>query len=210
MAGKTLAMLAFVAAVQPAAAQSLGEVAKAEAQRRTTAGKATRVYTNESLRPEPQPEVPLPSAAPAADGLAVLTQSGSVARPADAAQAVAAMAPAPSAGTPQAGTPAAAASAKPGSEPSSESEWRTRAADLRGQVVRQRILADALQSRINALRTDFVNRDDPAQRAVIEQDRVKALAELERVKKDLKSAEQAVTDLDDQARRKSVPAGWLR
>ena len=36
-----------------------------------------------------------------------------------------------------------------------------------------------MQTRINALTTDFVNRDDPAQRAVIEHDRQKALAELD-------------------------------
>ena len=209
MAGRTFAILVLVAA-QPVFAQSLGDVAKAEAQRRATAGKATRVYTNESLRPEPQPEVPLPGTTPA-DGLSVLGQPGASARPADPATSPAtpaATAAAPV--TPAAKAGAASATGKPGSEPSSESEWRTRAADLCGQVVRQRILADALQSRINALQTDFVNRDDPAQRAVIEQDRVKALAELGRVKTDLKSAEQAVTDLEDQARRKSVPPGWLR
>ena len=198
--------LVVLAVVQPVCAQSLGEVARAEAQRRAAVGKATRVYTNEHLRPEPQPEVPLPVAATSAEGLSVL---GQTVAPRTGESAGAATGTPGSAGLPPGVTASPAGNAGT-PEPSTESEWRTRAADLRGQVVRQRILVDALQSRINGLRTDFVNRDDPAQRAVIEQDRLKALAELDRVKKDLKAAEQAVTDLDDQARRRSVPAGWLR
>ena len=51
---------------------------------------------------------------------------------------------------------------------------------LRNALSRNKILADALQSRINALNTDFMNRDDPAQRAVIEKDRRAALAEMDR------------------------------
>jgi hypothetical protein len=94
--------------------------------------------------------------------------------------------------------------------PATESGWRTRAAELRGNVVRQKVLADALQSRINAALLDFVNRDDPAQRAVIESDRNRALAELDRVKLDLKAGEKAVADFEEQARRLSVPPGWLR
>ncbi len=69
---------------------------------------------------------------------------------------------------------------------------------------------DALQSRINALTTDFVNRDDPYQRAVIEGDRVKAIAELERLKKELQLQTKAVDDLREEARRAGVPPGWLR
>jgi hypothetical protein len=69
---------------------------------------------------------------------------------------------------------------------------------------------DSLQSRINALQTDFVNRDDPAQRAKIEGDRKAALAELERVKKELDENTKKITAIEDEARRAGVPAGWLR
>jgi len=75
---------------------------------------------------------------------------------------------------------------------------------------RQQIFADSLQSRINALTTDFVNRDDPAQRAKIEADRKTALAELERVKKELVDQAKAITAIEDEARRAGVPPGWLR
>jgi len=69
---------------------------------------------------------------------------------------------------------------------------------------------DSLQSRINALTTDFVNRDDPAQRAKIEGDRKAALAELERVKQELNDQQKAITAIEDEARRAGVPVGWLR
>ena len=54
--------------------------------------------------------------------------------------------------------------------------WRDRMKKLRGPAAaRPQVYADALQSRINALTTDFVNRDDPAQRGVIATDRQKAI-----------------------------------
>ena len=61
------------------------------------------------------------------------------------------------------------------------------------------MFADSLQSRINALTTDFVNRDDPAQRAKIEADRKAALAELERVKKELDEQTKAIAAIEEEA-----------
>jgi hypothetical protein len=80
----------------------------------------------------------------------------------------------------------------------------------RDAVSRSEILVEALQSRINALTTDFENRGDPAQRSVIAADRQKALAELERVKKEVEAHRQAITDIQEEARRAGVPAGWTR
>jgi hypothetical protein len=70
--------------------------------------------------------------------------------------------------------------------------------------------ADALESRINALNTDFVNRDDPAQRAVIAADRDKAVAEMARLKKEVAQHTKAIADIQNEARRSGVPAGWVR
>jgi hypothetical protein len=72
------------------------------------------------------------------------------------------------------------------------------------------MFADALQSRINALATDFVNRDDPAQRAQIESERKRALAELERVRKEMTDQTSAISDIEEEARKSGVPPGWLR
>lgn len=82
--------------------------------------------------------------------------------------------------------------------------------EARAAAERSRMFAEALQSRINALTTDFTNRDDPAQRTVIENDRKKALEELERVKKDMLDQAKAITAIEDEARRAGVPPGWLR
>jgi hypothetical protein len=80
----------------------------------------------------------------------------------------------------------------------------------RDQLARAQIFADALQTRINVLTADFTARDDPAQRAVIFNDRQKALAELERVKQEIALFTKGIADVQEQARRANVPPGWLR
>jgi hypothetical protein len=75
---------------------------------------------------------------------------------------------------------------------------------------RSQAFADALQSQLNGLTTDFVNRDDPAQRQQIANKRDGALAELERVKKEIAAQTKAISDIQDEARRAGVPAGWVR
>jgi hypothetical protein len=60
------------------------------------------------------------------------------------------------------------------------------------------------------LTTDFVNRDDPAQRAVVAADRQKALDDLNQVKKEIADDQKALADLQEEARRAGVPPGWLR
>jgi prephenate dehydratase len=68
----------------------------------------------------------------------------------------------------------------------------------------------ALQSRIDALSTDFVNRDDPQQRSAIATERQKALAELDRVKQEIEDHQKNITSIQDEARRAGAPAGWVR
>jgi len=70
--------------------------------------------------------------------------------------------------------------------------------------------ADAMQTRINALTTDFTNRDDPSQRSAIERDRQKALSELDRLRKQIEDDKKAISELEEEARRAGVPPGWLR
>jgi hypothetical protein len=117
--------------------------------------------------------------------------------------------------TPAASTPPAGTQAKPEEKPSDEPKkdeayWRGRVAQLRDNLQRAKMFQEALQTRINSLSADFVSRDDPAQRSVVASDRQKALAELERVKKEIKDFEKQLTDLEDEARRAGVPPGWLR
>lgn len=177
------AAFAALVSAQTPSTKPLADVAKDEEARRKGVRKPAKVYTNDSLTADISKGVPPPPTAPATD-----------AKPANA--------------TPGNATPAAPA-ATPGDK-KDQAYWSGRITAARTAVDRAQILADSLQSRINALTTDFVNRDDPAQRAKIEADRKAALAELERTKKELESLQKAIVTIEDEARRAGVPAGWLR
>ena len=88
--------------------------------------------------------------------------------------------------------------------------WSGRRKALQTKLDRDQSFLLALQTRINSLVADFVARDDPAQRAVIERERVKAVADLGRLQQDITNGKKALADLDEEARRAGVPPGWLR
>ena len=176
-------------AFAPVSAQSLADVARQEESRRKGIKQPTKVMTNRDLGNVP-PSTPSP--APTAKG-AQDAATGTVAdKDSDAARDV-----------PDSG--------KATGEPAKgQAYWSGRMKDLQAQVDRDQTLADALQSRVNALLTDFVSRSDPAQRSTIERDRQKALGELEGVRQSLQKNKKAIADLQEEARRAGVPAGWLR
>jgi hypothetical protein len=100
--------------------------------------------------------------------------------------------------------------AAPGALPRTEAEWRKRIADERDGLARAQVFAEALQSRINVLSADFVNVDDPAHREVVAADRQKSLAELDRVKTEIQAHQKKITEIQTDARKAGVPAGWVR
>ena len=187
----------FIVTVMPmaASAQTLGDVARQEAERRKTLPpEEGKVYTNKDLRPAPAP-TPKPADAPAP------AAGGAASAPAGSAQA----------GTAAAKEPAASNTATPPADASKGEEyWRGRLKDLQTTLGRNETYVAAMQSQINGLTTEFVNRDDPAQREVIDADRKRALAELDRLKKEIDANRKAISDLQDEARRARVPPGWLR
>jgi hypothetical protein len=169
-------------------AQSLAEIAKKEEARRKEIKEPTKVFTNKDLVPAPTPST-------SADGTA-----------APAAQA-------PGGGSKETKETKDAKDDKDGkaTEPAKDkAHWAGRLKGLQDTLDRDQTYADALQSRINALTTDFVNRGDPAQRAVIERDRQRSIAELARLKEQIQKDKKALADLDEEARRAGVPPGWLR
>lgn len=173
---------AIAAAALPVSAQGLGAVAKKEEERRKTVKEPAKVYTNKDLGTVPPSPTPPPPAAAA---------------PADAAKSAA-------------DAKQTDKDAKDKEPPKDKAYWAGRKKALADALDRDQTFADALQSRINALSTDFVNRDDPAQRAVIERDRQKAIGELQRLQKQIQDDKKALADLDEEARRAGVPPGWLR
>jgi hypothetical protein len=174
-----LATMALGGALAIAEAQSLGDVARDAAARRTRTG-AGKGYTDANL-PQVQP-------APAAARDAQAPATADDAKPS--------------------GTGTGAATKD--DAPKDEAYWRGRVTALRDAKARAESFAEALQSRINALSNDFVNRDDPAQRNLIAADRQKAIDELARVQKEIQEHAQAMDDLQTEARRAGAPAGWLR
>ena len=91
-----------------------------------------------------------------------------------------------------------------------EEPWRNRMAEARQALEQAERRAAELQTRVNRLWADFTARDDPAQRAAIEQDRAAALDELEATEAEADELARAIIDLRDEARRAGVPPGWLR
>ena len=192
-------VLMVVSAVVGAGAQSLGEVARKEAERRKAVKAPGKTYTNDQLKSDGR-DVPLAPAAPADSTAKPSTGSapatgGGTAKAGDAA------------GQKDAGQKEQAAAKEPAKD---EAYWKNRVQTEREALSRAQMFGDALQSRINGLTTDFTARDDPAARAAIGADRQKSLDELARVKKEIEQHTKAIADIQEEARRSGAPAGWVR
>jgi hypothetical protein len=168
--------------------QTLADVAKKEEERRKTTKGSGKTYTNKDLG-TPPPAPPPPPAKPAASIDAAAKEAE---KPPDQGK-------------------------DQGKDPEKEKEpakdqayWAGRIKELQTQLQRDQTYVDALQTRVNSLATDFVNRDDPAQRGMLAGERQKALGELERLKKQIEATKKAIADLEEEARRANVPPGWLR
>jgi hypothetical protein len=167
-------------------AQSLADVGKKEEERRKSTPQPAKVYTNKDLSPAPAGSAaPVPAAKDAKDSAAAkgATKDAKDGKGGDA---------------------------KDGGGTKDQKYWSDKMKSLREQLDRDQTFLDALQNKINSLTTEFVNRDDPAQRTVIEQNRQKALGELGRLQKAILDDKKAITDLEEEARRAGVSPGWLR
>ena len=115
---------------------------------------------------------------------------------------------------PVTGTGAAAEEGKPGERPAEppkdETWWRARMMAARAALERDKLLVDSLDNRVSTLTRDAVNRDDPAQRAALIQERLRALEELETMRKQVAADTQAIADIEEEARKAGVPPGWIR
>ncbi len=177
-------LLIAVAAPAPAQPPSLVEAARAEQARRASIAEKSRVYTNDDL-----------------DGGPRLTTA--VAPPTDVEAA-------PADGSKPADEAGAATAPGPGAAARDAAHWRRRLTAAVEARRRAELVAAALQNRVDGLLAEFTARDDPAQRARIEQDRRDALSELERAKAEIDRLAQEAADVREEARRAGVPPGWLR
>jgi hypothetical protein len=181
------AVLIFLASWLASPPTGLADVANREAFRRLATQKSQASLTNMGLPQEPVPPaaVSLNSAPPAAD---------SVTKPADA--------------TAKPADPAA-----PGAKstpPKDESWWRGRMSELRAAADKDQQTASELQTRINRLQADSVNIDDPLKQTKARIDLVASLELLDKMKAQVDADRRAIADLQEEARRQNVPAGWVR
>lgn len=195
-----IALVQLFSGVWNAPGLSLGQVAVREAARRASLPASVRALTDADIGPPPPRSTPAPAIVPpaAAAPEAVVPKA---ADPAGAASAVAGGSTAAVAG----GSSAAVAG---GSR--NEAWWRARITQARVALERDRVLVAALESRVAALTTDVANRADPAQRAVLMNDRVRALAELDRMRDQVDAGMEAIAAIEEDARKAGIPAGWIR
>ena len=185
----TAAILGGSALTVQAQTPTLGEVAKKEADRRKAQPAAGKVYTNKDLPPSAQAP-----AAPSGAGTGA---------PVDPVAAATAEKPAEP-------KPEGEAKPEPAGEQKDEAWWKNRMMSTREELRRNEMFAEALQTRINSLSRDYTSRDNPAQRRQIGQERAESLSELNRVKSDVERGKKQIADIEEEARKASVPPGWLR
>ncbi len=174
------AVLGLLAAAS-LSAQSLGAVAKETEAKRKTAKPSGKVYTNDSLKSDPR-DVSPPAAAPAAAT--------------------------PSA--PDVNADDKAKQGESGKQVKDEAYWRDRIKAEREALARAETFAAALQSQINGLYAEFTACQAPPQCNEVSAKRQKSIAELDRVKKEVAQHTKGIADIQEEARRAGVPAGWVR
>ena len=186
--------LAVVMFAPPASAQSLAEVARMEKARRERIGEPSKVYTNDDLRGGDRlttgnsRAIPTPTAAPGSGPV----EPGSETQPEETFET-------------------AADRLESGAGPRDQQEyWQNRISTARAAKERAALMGAALQNRVDGLWAEFTAVDDPAQRSVVEQERIEALEELDRTTADNERLDQEIRDIEEEARRAGVPPGWLR
>ena len=176
-----------VALAQVSSTVSLAEVARKEEARRKTAKKATKVITNANLGADEVnlPPRSMPSFAGSSNATPSNTSPGSPTIPGGKVET-----PNPAQGN--------------------QAAWQARMKTAMDDLNRTQMFASAVQTKINSLRTDFVNRDNRVEREKIQQELNTSLAELERLNKEINEKRKAISGIEEEARKAGVPPGWLR
>ena len=183
-------------------AKSLAEVAREKRAASPAAKTASpspepspgHVFTNEDLPAQPSPPA-IPSPGPAGTGRGTVTKLP------------------PTAVVPATPPPASNASDLAASRSAAEDEagWRGRAKGLRDAVSGGEKTVMELEGRIAELRNDRspTNLMDPNREQTRQAEITKAQAALESAKAALESSRRSLADLEEEARRKGIPPGWL-
>jgi hypothetical protein len=190
----TWVAVSVLALAGPLSAQSLADVARQEEERRENITEPAKVLTNDDLGPVPVFTPPDSSGAVQNGGAA-----GETSEAAGGSTPVEGGADGPQGESQSADAPV-----------QDQAYWSGRMNELQTTLNRNETFALALQSRINALTAEYVNQADPVQQAALQTERDNTVAEFGRVTKQIEADKQAIADLQEEARRSGVPAGWLR
>jgi hypothetical protein len=104
------------------------------------------------------------------------------------------------------GAPAAAAAG----QAQDEKWWRSRITNARELLARDQTAVENLQTRINVLQRDVVNVDNPVRQGQLRDELKKTLEELNKAKQLVIDDTTAIEDIQREARKANVPAGWTR
>jgi hypothetical protein len=178
----------FIACVSAAHSQSLGDLAEKEKVRRAQV-KENKVITDEEAA-KFRTSAPESSAPEKPSGNAESAKEG---EPAKAAQSQKAD---PDEPTDFQGRP--------------ESYWRSAMADARQKVKDLTNEANVIQLKIADLQNKFYSMDDRVNRESIQRELQKAMYEQDLNKDNLKKAEAAVQDLENEARKSGAFPGWIQ
>lgn len=177
------AVFALLGSVEAVAAQSLGEIAKREADRRKHSASG-KLYTNSDVRPEPRPAV--------VETAVTIPDS------------VAASAPEPAKQPEKSSSSASAAPAETApvmaKEHRDETYWRTRAGQLRAHIQRLRDDIAAVETR----QLELEEEPDAAPEYDV------ASGALTKLRRNLDAFTGELARFEERARAAKVPAEWLR
>ena len=163
--------------------KTLGEAAQREAIRRQIVGKPKAALTNIG-QPAEIPLVP-PAAPPAGDEQGAAASGDKTSDKAGADKA-----------SPE--------------KVKDEKYWRERVATANDRLKRDQMMGEALQTRANSLRRDSVNMDDQTKQRQAREALQSTLDEITRNQKQIEEDRKAIQEIEVDARKAGVPAGWIR
>jgi hypothetical protein len=176
----------LAACTTSASAQTLGDVARREAERRQQVASG-RVYTNDDLGPVESASSPAPQApveTPASSGESSTTPPGTSKTPAE-------------------NNPGEGSVTARGREKRDEQYWRTLIGGLRARVDRAKVEVTAQEARLMEL-------DGGPQTAAVLRDREIVAATLNRAQRDLKSLSDELSRSLTRAQNNKVPDEWIK
>lgn len=96
--------------------------------------------------------------------------------------------------------------------PNDEATWRQRAEAARQRITDAEVAVSQAEQRLAELRSDIAPEDpmNPFRQQTREAEITAQMEQLEAARAEVVAARQALSDLEDEARRASIPPGWLR